>query len=83
MSQPTGSLRDEIPKTAALIDDLRDAFGADEINALIKAGLHGAGTFWASENGREIGSRPPPPAAGSGITADRMVIARPAPGKRP
>lgn len=49
-----------MPETAAFIDACRDAFGADEINASIKAGLAGKPTFYASENGRTVGTQAPP-----------------------
>lgn len=53
----TKPLREAMPATAAFIDALRDAFGADMINAAIRAGIDGQPTFWASENGQEIGTR--------------------------
>lgn len=52
-----GSLRTEMPTVAGWIDDLRAAFGAEQINAAIRAGLDGQPTFWASENGREVGRK--------------------------
>lgn len=52
----TGSLRTQMPETAAFIDAMRDAFGADEINAAIRAGLDGQPLFWAKENGHEVGT---------------------------
>lgn len=55
----TKPLREAMPITAAFIDDLRDAFGADMINSAIRAGLDGQPTFWARENGREVGTRCP------------------------
>jgi hypothetical protein len=33
-------MRDAMPLTAALVDELRQAWGADRINALIKRGQH-------------------------------------------
>ena len=51
------SLRDAMPATAAFIDALREAFGADMVNAAIRAGIDGQPTFWASENGQEVGTR--------------------------
>lgn len=60
------SLRQSMPTTAAFIDAMRDAFGADAINAQIKAGIAGQPTFWAKENGQEIGTRAP-------HSADRAV----------
>ena len=50
-------LRDTMPEGAAFIDACRQAFGADGINASIKAGLEGQPTFYASENGRTVGTK--------------------------
>lgn len=47
-----------MPETAAFIDKMREAFGVEMINKSIRDGLAGEGSFYASENGREIGSRP-------------------------
>ena len=52
-----GSLRTDMPETAAFVDDMRAAFGADMVDSAIRAGMKGEGTFFASENGREVGSR--------------------------
>lgn len=51
------SLRDEMPQTAEFIDALRDAFGKEMINEQIRAGMNGEPVFWASENGKEIGTK--------------------------
>ena len=48
-----------MPETAAFIDAMRDAFGPENINPSIKAGMDGQPTFWASENGQEIGTKAP------------------------
>lgn len=56
MSKP---LRQSMPTVAAWIDDLRAAFGDAQINAAIRAGMDGQPTFYASENGIEIGVRAP------------------------
>ncbi|MHB0925874.1 MAG: hypothetical protein ACYC1F_05165 [Gallionellaceae bacterium] len=66
------NLRESMPQCAAFIDELREAFGADEINAQIKLGMQGAQTFHASENGIEVGTRFDEPV--KFITADKMVI---------
>lgn len=55
----TKPLRQAMPETAAFIDACRAAFGADTINAAIKAGINGQPTFWASENGQEVGTKAP------------------------
>lgn len=53
-------LRQAMPETAALIDNLRAAFGAEMIDSAIRAGLDGQPTFWARENGQEVGTPQPP-----------------------
>lgn len=67
-----GSLREAMPNVAAFIDDMRDTFGADVINAQIRRGMKGEPGFWASENGHEIGCKMPP--ARHEVTAAQMVL---------
>ena len=43
------NLRAEMPTVAAWIDELREAFGADQINPAIKAGMNCQPTFWAKK----------------------------------
>ncbi|NYT59445.1 hypothetical protein H0A65_10995 [Alcaligenaceae bacterium] len=50
------SMRVDMPQTAAFIDSLREAFGADMINEQIRQGIKGAATFYARENGHELGT---------------------------
>lgn len=57
-SPKRGSLRETMPETAAWIDQLRDAFGADAIDGSIRKGLQGTPTFWAEEAGQQVGARP-------------------------
>lgn len=66
-------LRDSMPTVAAWIDELREAFGADSVNASIKAGMAGQPMFWASERGQEVGCR----AAGSvfSVSGDALGVA--------
>ena len=53
-------MREAMPITAAFIDSFREAFGADIINASIKAGMQGhPGAFYASEAGQTIGTPAP------------------------
>ena len=52
----TKPLRQAMPTVAGWIDGLRAAFGADEINAAIRAGIDGQPTFHARENGQEVGT---------------------------
>jgi len=51
------SLRTEMPGVTAFIDSLREAFGKESIDGQIRKGMKGEPTFWASENGHEIGTR--------------------------
>lgn len=46
-----------MPQVAEFIDDLVAAFGKESVHGQIRKGLAGAPTFWASENGYEIGTR--------------------------
>lgn len=66
----TTSLRLAMPKVTEWIDALRETFGADPINAAIRAGLDGQPTFWASENGHEIGVKSP----NTGLPLSQIVI---------
>lgn len=54
----SGSLRETMPKVAAFIDDMREAFGKEMIDLQIRRGLKGEGTFYARENDVEVGSKP-------------------------
>lgn len=71
MSKP---LRLAMPTTAGFIDALREAFGASQIDRSIRAGIDGQPTFWACENGQEIGTRATPP--GASFTAEQCLAAR-------
>lgn len=51
------NLRAAMPCTAAWIDALRAAFGADQIDPSIRAGMKGGCAFHACENGHEIGGK--------------------------
>lgn len=66
------SLRDAMPIVTAFIDDLRDVFGAEDINGIIKSGLSGVPGFWAKENGHEVGTRYHE--RGRAVSAAQMVI---------
>lgn len=63
-------LRDTMPECAAFIDACREAFGAAGINASIKAGIDGQPTFYASENGRTVGTK----STDTGIPLSQMQI---------
>lgn len=51
------NMRDKMPNVAAFIDELRAVFGAEMINAQIRKGLNGEPTFYARENGHELGTK--------------------------
>ena len=55
------NLRESMPLVTAFIDELREVFGTEAINQSIRAGLDGQETFWARENGIEIGTPPSKP----------------------
>ena len=63
-----------MPKVTTWIDGLRTAFGADDINAEIKAGIAGRPGFCASEAGYSVGT--PAVQRGTEISAAQMVILR-------
>jgi hypothetical protein len=50
-------LRDEMPMTAWFIDFARAVFGKESVDPQVRRGMNGEPVFWASENGREIGTR--------------------------
>jgi hypothetical protein len=50
-------MKEKMPQVAALIEDLVNAFGKESIHGQIRKGLAGEPTFWASENGHEIGTK--------------------------
>ena len=58
MENPKAGLREQMPMTADFIDQLREVFGKDAIDAQIRNGMAGQPTFWASENGIEVGTKP-------------------------
>lgn len=58
-AKPKGWMREVMPECAAFIDNLRELFGADQIDPSIRAGMAGVpGKFWAREDGNEIGTPP-------------------------
>lgn len=56
-----------MPEISAFVEALRDAFGADEINAIVRRGRAGEPVFFAREAGREFGTPLP---SGSGWGAE-------------
>lgn len=73
MSAKPANLRTAMPRVTAWIDDLRGAFGADDINATIKAGIGGLPCFYASEGGHRVGTPMPAPRVEIGA-ADMVII---------
>jgi len=69
------NLREKMPLTAAFIDEMREAFGAESIDASIKAAVRdGKATFYAFENGIAVGVHD----ARNGLPLTDMVIEAPA-----
>lgn len=52
----SGSMREQMPQVAAIIDAFRDAFGAEVVDAAIRRGMRGGQGFHATENGHEVGT---------------------------
>lgn len=52
-------MREVMPQTAAFIDDLRAAFGAEMINTQIRRGMRGEPVFHAVEGGHSVGTPMP------------------------
>jgi hypothetical protein len=50
-------LREAMPETAAFVDEMRRVFGAESINQSIRDGMAGIPSFYASENGQQIGTK--------------------------
>lgn len=51
-----GSMREQMPVITDWIDRLREAFGKDSIDSVIRAGMRGEPVFYASENGHMVGT---------------------------
>lgn len=50
------NLRQEMPRIASMIDDLRREIGLLPVDRQIRRALRGEPVFYAKENGREIGT---------------------------
>ena len=50
------NMREQMPQVAAIIDALREAFGAEVVDAAIRRGMRGGQGFHATENGHEVGT---------------------------
>lgn len=72
----TKPMRQQMPGVTAFIDDMRLHFGAADIDAQIRAGIRdGLPTFWARENGIEVGTKAPIP--GVAFSSDEIVVVVP------
>lgn len=80
MTRPA-NMRAAMPKVAAWIDNLRAAFGAEDINAAMRFRVAGQPTFYATEAGHSVGV--PLPAVRREVSAADMVINRPDPKAKP
>lgn len=59
------SMREAMPQVAAFVDAMREAFGADQVDPSIRAGMRGEpNRFWAREAGLELGTQFDRPAGG-------------------
>lgn len=67
------SLRDEMPDTATAVDELREVFGADLVNAAIRRGMNGLPHgFYAEENGMTFGPKTEP--RGAWVSLKDIII---------
>jgi hypothetical protein len=57
LKKASGHLRGQMPGVTAWIDSLREAFGKEMVDQMIRTGLR-EGTFWAVENGLVVGKPP-------------------------
>ena len=65
-------MREKMPLVSEFVDEMRAVFGADQINASIKAGMNGEPRFFARENGHQIGTPSTPPALS--VRADALGL---------
>lgn len=49
------NMREAMPETARFVDALRAAFGSDQVDPSIRAGMRGEPRFYAREAGHELG----------------------------
>lgn len=50
-------LRQQMPETAAFLDEMRKVFGKESIDVQVRKALKGQPTFWARENSHMLGVR--------------------------
>jgi hypothetical protein len=68
------NLRTEMPVVAAFIDEMRKAFGVDAVNQQIRRGMKGEQTFFATENGRTVGTAMDVPDPDKVFSGDRLLV---------
>lgn len=73
MSKPQRK-RDAMPITTAFLEQMKEVFGAADIEAAIAAAKEGQPTFYARENGIEYGTRLPGTAVP--VTAPQLSLAQ-------
>ena len=67
-----GEMREAMPTVAAFIDDLRSAFGAEEVNRWIGQGMR-TGRFYAAEGDAVIGAPWMEPGVVATVVPEPMV----------
>ena len=63
-----------MPMTAAWIDELREAFGAEMVNEQIRRGVKGAPTFYVEEGSHTVGTKANEPPAHKVFSGARLVF---------
>lgn len=51
--QPKGSLREVMPATAAIVEEMRQAFGPAMVDRIVREAMAGRPTMYAAEMGRD------------------------------
>lgn len=68
------SLRTQMPVVSAFVDECRAAFGVDAVNTQIRRGMQGEQTFYATENGHQVGTAFDMPDVAKVFSGDRLVV---------
>lgn len=68
------SMREKMPTVAGWIDELREAFGTDQVNQQIRRGMNGQQAFFAEENGHRIGTPFDEPDPAKVFSGARLVV---------
>ena len=72
----TKPLRETMPFTTSIIDDFRANWPEADIVAAVRAGIDGQPTFYAKENGVEIGARAPYDANKAVALSDTVISSK-------